>query len=181
MSGATDWFSRLEQQLEQQLESFLKANPAQEQLLHRQEQRERLQRLRRRRQELQALAEAARVALLGLAGEIHQWQERVARARAAGADGLAERAEGHLAELMARGRDRWQALGRLGEDVRQVERELEQLAPGGGGGSDSGTKPEADPATAGAGDAGLEDLERAWSRFEAEQELELLRRRQNGG
>ena len=55
MSSGTDpgeaagWFERLEAQLEQQLEAFLAANPAQEALLREQEQQERQQRLKRRR------------------------------------------------------------------------------------------------------------------------------------
>jgi hercynine metabolism protein len=89
----------------------------------------------------------------------------VERARAAGAEALAVRAEGHLAELMARGRDRWQALSQLGEAFRQVEQELEELgtrAPG----------PAQPPPNGGA------DLEEAWAAFEADQELAQLRRRQ---
>jgi hercynine metabolism protein len=179
MSSSTDWFSQLERQLEQQLESFLRANPAQEQLLRQQEQRERLQRLRRRRLDLQASAERARADLLKLAGEIRQWQDRVQRARAAGADALAQRAEAHLAELMARGRDRWQALGQLGNDYRQVEQELDELNHGRRDnvppmGSDPG------PAAPATEEANGEDLEQAWSRFESEQDLEQLRRRQTG-
>ena len=179
MSSPSDWFSQLERQLEQQLESFLRANPAQEQLLRQQEQRERLQRLRRRRLDLQASAERARADLLKLAGEIRQWQERVQRARAAGADALAERAETHLAELMARGRDRWQALGQLGDHYRQVEQELDELAHGSSNGATEATGSPGS-ATAAAEDSGMEDLEQAWSRFESEQDLEQLRRGQKG-
>ncbi|MFO0104772.1 MAG: hercynine metabolism protein [Cyanobium sp.] len=181
MSSPSDWFSQLERQLEQQLESFLRANPAQEQLLRQQEQRERLQRLRRRRLDLQASAERARADLLKLAGEIRQWQERVQRARAAGADALAQRAEAHMAELMARGRDRWQALGQLGDDYRQVEQELEDLSDGRstGGASEAGSGPAA--TSSAAENAATENLEQAWSRFESEQDLEQLRRRQAGG
>jgi hercynine metabolism protein len=180
MSSPTDWFSQLERQLEQQLESFLRANPAQEQLLKQQEQRERLQRLRRRRLELQASAERARADLLKLAGEISQWQERVQRARSAGADALVERAVAHLAELMARGRDRWQALGQLGNDYRQVEQELKELANSGSPAPAEASSSQATE-TAPKGEAGPEDLETAWTTFESEQELEALRRRQQGG
>ena len=179
MSSPSDWFSQLERQLEQQLESFLRANPAQEQLLRQQEQRERQQRLRRRRLDLQAGAERARADLLKLAGEIRQWQERVQRARAAGADALAERAETHLAELMARGRDRWQALGQLGDHYRQVEQELDELAHGSSNGATEATGSPGS-ATAAAEDSGMVDLEQAWSRFESEQDLEQLRRGQKG-
>ena len=179
MSSPSDWFSQLERQMEQQLESFLRANPAQEQLLRQQEPRERHHRQRRRRLDLQAGAERARADLLKLAGEIRQWQERVQRARAAGADALAERAESHLAELMARGRDRWQALGQLGDDYRQVEQELDELAHGSSNGATEATGSPGS-ATAAAEDSGMEDLEQAWSRFESEQDLEQLRRGQKG-
>jgi hercynine metabolism protein len=176
MSNATDWFSRLEQQLEQQLEAFLQANPAQEQLLLQQEQRERQQRLRRRRLELQASAERARSDLLRLAGEIRQWQERVQRARSAGADALAERAEAHLADLMGRGRDHWQALGQLGEDYRRVEEDLRAMAENPGA-----AQPSAQAEVNGGPAGGSDDLEQAWTRFEAEQDLEQLRRSQQAG
>ena len=179
MSRPTDWFSQLERQLEQQLESFLQANPAQEQLLRQQEQHERLQRLRRRRLDLQASAERARADLLRLAGEIRQWQERVQRARTAGADALARRADAHLAELMARGRDRWQALGQMGDDYRQVEQQLNELAQGRTEAAPEGGSGQASKAHA-AEDAGMDDLEQAWSTFESEQDLEQLRRRQAG-
>jgi hypothetical protein len=82
---------------------------------------------------------------------------------------------------MARGRDRWQALGKLGDDYRQVEQELEELSEGRttGGANEAGRGPAATPSAA--ENATTEDLEQAWSRFEAEQDLEQLRRRQAGG
>ena len=175
MSGAADWFSQLEDQLEAQLNAFLRANPAQEQLLHQQEQRERQLRLKRRRLELQTSAEQTRSELLALAREIAQWQERVQRARAAGATDLAQRADSHVAELMARGRDRWQALGELGATFRAVEEELARLgapsAHSGDGGATADQKPTG---------AAAQDLDQAWASFEAEQDLEQLRRQQNG-
>lgn len=167
--SASDWFSRLEDQLEQQLESFLRAYPEQEQLLLQQERRERLQRLRRRRIDLQTSAEQTRAELLHLAGEIGEWQRRVERARAAGAGALAARAEQHVAELRARGRDRWQALGELGVAFRRLEAELnappepEGTEAAAGGGSATGARAEV-------------DLERAWADFETQQDLEQLRR-----
>lgn len=165
-----DWFSRLEQQLEQQLDAFLRANPEQERLLLQQERRERQQRLRRRRIDLQTSAEHIRAELLQLAGEIGEWQQRVERARAAGAEPLAQRAELHVAELRARGRDRWQALGELGVAFRQVEAELSAPAE----------REEAARASAAAAQP-LENLEQAWAAFEAEQELERMRRDSTSG
>ena len=170
--SADDWFSRLEQQLEQQLDAFLQANPGQAQQLELQEQRERLQRLQRQRLELQSGAERERQQLLELAAEIAQWQERVTRARNAGATELAERAEAHLAGLMARGRDRWQALAERGARLQQLEAELQEAQAAGATASAAGpaAKPRPEPG---------DDLDQAWARFEADQELEQLRRRQH--
>jgi hercynine metabolism protein len=159
MSG--NWLEELEQRLEQHLESFLRANPEQEQLLAAQEARDRQQRLLRERRRLRDEAEQQRQALLALAGEIRCWQERVQRARRAGADDLALRAEAHVASLMDRGRERWRVLGELGARFREVEEELTNLRSGAGNGPRSSGK----------------DLETAWAEFEAAQELRDLRRR----
>jgi hypothetical protein len=79
---------------------------------------------------------------------------------------------------MEQGRSRWQTLGELGERFTTVERELQRLtaspeprARGGGSG------PGAASNGPGAGDP-MEDLERAWTSFETQQELEQLKRRQ---
>lgn len=169
MSGA-NWLEELEARLEQQLEAFLRGNPQQEALLAEQEQRDRQQRLLGERLKLRQEAELQRQGLLRLAGEIRQWQERVERARKAGADDLARRAEAHIATLMEQGRNRWQTLGELGERFDAVERDLAGLtgrtaaapAPAAQGG------PPPDP---------MVELEQAWARFETQQELEALRRR----
>lgn len=156
-----NWLEELEERLEQQLESFLRANPEQEQLLAEQEARDRQQRLLRERGRLRDEAEQQRQALLALAGEIRQWQDRVQRARQAGAADLAGRAEAHVASLMERGRERWRVLGELGVRFREVEQELTTLRRGGGSGQPRSGK----------------DLETAWAEFEAAEELRDLRRR----
>jgi len=142
----------LEAQLEQRLDAFLRANPAQGARLADQEARDRQERLLAERLQLRQQAERQRQALLQLAEEIRLWQQRIAKARAAGAADLATRAEAHVASLMERGRQRWDQLGELGRRHAELEREL------------------ASPATA-------PDLEAAWSRFETGEELEELRRR----
>ena len=85
--------------------------------------------------------------LLELAAEIKQWQERTQKAQAAGAHDLAKRAQQHLEQLMQQGRELWQQLEAIGQN-------LHQPAPR------------------------SEDLDSAWARFETEQALEELRRRQ---
>ena len=160
MSGSSSWLEDLETRLESTFESFLRANPGQEALLQEQEARDRQQRLRRQRLELQGQAELGRRRLLELAEEIRRWQERVKRARQAGADDLAGRAEAHIASLMDQGRLRWQELGELGRRFAGVEKELAELGR-------QGTPPPPGP---------QDTLEGDWVAFEARQELEDLRR-----
>ncbi len=160
MSGSSSWLEDLESRLESTFESFLRANPGQEALLQEQEARDRQQRLRRQRLELQGQAELGRRRLLELGEEIRRWQERVERARQAGADDLAGRAEAHIASLMEQGRLRWQELGELGRRFAGVEKELAELGR-------LGTPPAPSP---------QDTLEGDWVAFEARQELENLRR-----
>ena len=153
------WLDELEARLDQQLAAFLTANPSQEALLGEQEARDRQARLVGQRRQLQRQAEQERQALLQLATEIRCWQERLAKARAAGATALAERAEAHQLGLMEQGRQRWQHLGELGVSFETVERDLREL--------------ESRPRT-----TKTSNLEQDWASFEAEQALEQLRRRQ---
>jgi hypothetical protein len=119
---------------------------------------------------------------LALVAEINAWQQRVGRARQAGAQDLADRAEQHLGQLMGQGRDRWQALSELGTAVQTVERELEQLARQ----APPASPPQPEPGRAGQGARAAQaeeaapsvPLDEAWAAFEAQQELEALRQRQ---
>ena len=152
------WLDELEARLEQQLAAFLAANPSQEALLGEQEARDRQAQLVGQRRQLQRQAEQERQALLQLAAEIRCWQERVVKARAAGATALAERAEAHQQALMEQGRQRWQRLGELGVSFAAVERELGELE----------SRPRQPRASS---------LEQDWANFETEQALEQLRQR----
>jgi hercynine metabolism protein len=153
------WLDELEARLEQQLAAFLAANPSQEALLEEQGARDRQAQLVGQRRQLQRQAEQERQALLHLADEIRRWQERVVKARAAGATALTERAEAHQQGLMEQGRQRWQQLGELGVSFAAVERDLREL--------ESRPRP---PRTS--------SLDQDWAAFEAEQALEQLRQRQ---
>lgn len=153
------WLDELEARLAQQLEGFLRANPAQEALLDEQEERDRQALLVGQRRQLQRQAEQERQALLQLADDIRRWQDRVVKARAAGATALAERAEAHQQGLMERGRQHWQHLSELGVSFASVERDLHELE----------RRPRPPRASS---------LEQDWATFEAEQALEALRRRQ---
>ena len=153
------WLDELEARLEQQLEGFLRANPAQEARLEEQGARDRQAHLVGQRRQLQRQAEQERQALLQLADDIRRWQERVVKARAAGATALAGRAEAHQQGLMEQGRERWHHLSKLGESFAAVERDLHELE----------NRPHPPRASS---------LEQDWAAFEAEQALEALRRQQ---
>jgi hercynine metabolism protein len=171
MSGGS-WLEELEARLDSTLEAFLRANPEQEARLREQGDRDRQQQLRQRRLELQAHAEGQRRGLIELAEEVRRWQERVARARGAGADDLALRAEGHIATLMDEGRRRWQELGELGHRFEAVEKELAEMPrqPSAAGGSTTASPPPPAPNP-------LTNLEADWAAFEARLELQELKRR----
>ena len=160
MSPAADWLEQLEARLEQQLEAFLRANPAQEALLQEQERLERKQ----RQKQLLLQAEALRSELLQIAAEVRQWRDRSDRARNAGATDLATRADRQVAQLMERGRLRWQALEQLGREVQNNT-------------AAAAAQPTAATYTSPASSAN-QPLDQAWARFELEQELEALRRQQ---
>jgi hercynine metabolism protein len=179
MDGSGSWLDQLEARLDKTLEEFLKANPQQEALLAEQAARERQQRLGRDRLSLRTEAEQQRHGLMRLAEDIRSWQERVERAKRAGALDLAGRAEAHIATLMDQGRARWQTLAELGERFAAVERELGELAakagattrtpPSGGGNTSEEAKTRPQPTG--------ENLAADWAAFESQQELEELRRK----
>ena len=174
------WLDDLESRLESQLEAFLRSSPAQEALLAEQERQDRLGQLRRQRLELQQQAEQQRQELLQLAVDIRQWQERVERARSARATDLANRAETHIASLMERGRLRWQGLAELGQQFTALEWELTELGrqaangSGSGGGQGPASTNDSNPEATTPEPANLDS---DWAAFEAQQELEELRRR----
>lgn len=162
---ANQWWQDLEKQLEHQLDNFLKDHPSQRQRLEQEEWSERQRRRQARLVEITGQASSQRNRLLQLSAEISEWRQRVERARQAGEQQLAERAEAHVSQLMGQGRDGWKALAALGSEDQQLREEL----------AGDRMPPPASTATTGSD----QDLQQAWQRFEAEQELENLRRQQH--
>ena len=152
----SNWLEQLERELDERLSAFLRNNPVQNQLFQDQHQQDRGQALQRQRQQLQQDAEQLRGQLLTLVTEVRAWTDRIDRARRAGALDLAKRAQAHLDGLMAQGRTQWTDLANLGRRFSEVEAQLQELSK-----QAQSSRP------------GLDD---DWARFEAEQELEQLRR-----
>ena len=145
----------MECELDARLSAFLRNNPAQENLFGEQHLKDRAAALQRQRQQLQGEAKQQRQQLLKLAENVRAWLSRVERAKAAGAGDLAVRAE--LTNLMNQGRALWTDLEDLGRRFNEVERQLKELQQ---------QKKTPSPSI----------LEKDWALFEAEQELEQLRR-----
>ena len=161
------WWQELERELEQQFESFLGDHPGQQELLEQEEWREQQRRRQQRLAQIEQQAQHLRQQLLTLSGEIKAWHQRVERAHQAKAHELASKASSHLDGLMAQGRAQWQSLAALGAEDQQLRAEFSRAAS-------QAPQQSSHPHTKQAEN----DLESAWSRFEAEQELEQLRRQQ---
>ena len=153
----SSWLEQLERELDARLSAFLRNNPVQDNLFSEQHLRDRAGALQRQRQQLQSEAKQQRQQLLRLADDVRGWRSRVDRARAAGADDLAKRAEQHLSSLMNQGRALWADLEDLGRRFNEVERQLDELVQ---------QRQTPSPST----------LEKDWALFEAQEELEQLRR-----
>ena len=153
----SNWLDQLERELDQRLSAFLRNNPVQEALFREQHQLDRARALQRQRQQLQAEAEEQRRQLLALAEEVRAWTQRTQRARQANQPDLAQRAEQHLANLMEQGRNLWTDLADLGRRFQEVDAQLTDLKQ----------RQSASRST----------LDADWAQFEAEQELEQLRRK----
>ena len=151
-----NWLEQLERELDQRLAAFLSKNPVQEQLFRQQHQLDRARSLQRQRQQLQQEAEDQRKQLLALAADVRAWTERTERARRAGEQELSRRAEQHLNGLMDQGRTLWTDLADLGRRFKEVDQQLSEL-----------NRQQS---------SGVSSLDREWALFEAEQELEQLRR-----
>ena len=153
----SNWLDQLERELDQRLSAFLRNNPVQEALFREQHQLDRARALQRQRQQLQAEAEEQRRQLLALAAEVRAWTQRTQRARQANQPELAQRAEQHLTNLMEQGRNLWTDLADLGRRFQEVDAQLTDLKR--------------------RQSASRSNLDADWAQFEAEQELEQLRRK----
>ena len=154
------WLDQLERNLEERLDAFLRSNPDQDRLLNEQHLQDRQRDLNSRRDQMQIQARDLRRQLLLLAGQVQAWGERTKKARNAGAEDLALRAEKHVNSLMNQGRDLWNELEALGQSFRDLDQQI------------SGLNQRASE------QKGHRSLDEDWALFEARQELEELRRRQ---
>ncbi len=154
------WLDQLERNLEERLDAFLRSNPDQDRLLNEQHLQDRQRNLNSRRDQMQIQARDLRRQLLSLAEQVQAWGKRTNKARDAGAEDLALRAEKHVNSLMNQGRDLWNELDALGQSFRDLDQQISSL-------NQRASEQK-----------GHRSLDEDWALFEARQELEELRRRQ---
>ena len=154
------WLDNLERSLEERLEQFLSSNPSQDQLLREQHLQDRQRDLHIRRGQQQLQARELRRQLLTLAEQVQAWTKRGEKARGAGALELAHRADQHVVALMQQGRELWEEFEALGLQFAELEEQLNRLK----------TQTKKSPSR--------RSLDEDWALFEAQQELEELRRNQ---
>tara|TARA_B100001115_G_C15556519_1_gene265080 strand:- start:102 stop:587 length:486 start_codon:yes stop_codon:yes gene_type:complete len=154
------WLDQLERNLEERLDAFLRSNPDQDRLLNEQHLQDRQRNLNSRRDQMQIQARDLRRQLLSLAEQVQAWGKRTNKARNAGAEDLALRAEKHVNSLMNQGRDLWNELDALGQSFRDLDQQISSL-------NQRASEQK-----------GHRSLDEDWALFEARQELEELRRRQ---
>ena len=154
------WLDQLEQNLQERLDAFLHSNPDQDRLLQEQHLQDRQRDLSSRRDLMKIQARDLRRQLLSLAEQVQAWGERTKKARDAGADDLALRAEQHVKTLMDQGRDLWNELDELGRNFRDLDQQISRLNQ------------------RASQQRGHRSLDEDWALFEAHQELEDLKRRQ---
>ena len=153
------WLDNLERSLEERLEQFLRSNPSQDQLLREQHLQDRQRDLHNRRGQQQLQARELRRQLLTLAEQVQAWTQRGEKARRAGALELGQRADQHVVALMQQGRELWEEFEALGLQFAELEEQLNSL------------KTQEKQSTS------RRSLDEDWALFEAQQELEELRRR----
>ena len=152
------WLDNLERSLEERLEQFLRSNPSQDQLLQEQHLQDRQRDLHNRRGQQQLQARELRRQLLTLAEQVQAWTKRGEKARGADALELAQRADQHVIALMQQGRELWDEFEALGLQFAELEEQLNSLKSQGQHSTSS------------------RSLDEDWALFEAQQELEELRR-----
>jgi len=152
------WLDNLERSLEERLEQFLSSNPSQDQLLREQHLQDRQRDLHNRRGQQQLQARELRRQLLTLAEQVQAWTKRGEKARRAGALELAQRADQHVVGLMQQGRKLWEEFEALGLQFAELEEQLNSLK------------------TQEQKSSSRRSLDEDWALFEAQQELEELRR-----
>lgn len=116
--GLFDDFSKF---LETQLEEYLRKNPHLELLVLEDKLRDQEEQTLKLMTDLKQQEKQLQDDILGIAREIQLWHARIEKAKAAGREDLAEPAQAHEASLLRQGNQRWGQMEVLKERIRQTQ------------------------------------------------------------
>lgn len=187
--GLFDDFSRF---LETRLEEFLRNNPHLELLVLEEKLREQEEETLRLMTELRMQEKRLQDEILALAREIQLWHIRIEKAQAAGRLDLAEPAQQHEATLLRQGNQLWGQMEVLKERIKQthtLQQQIEQRrkevqakvaeSQSARANTKAGSKWDSTAWTTSTSDRSfrsVDSLEQQFRRWEAEEELEQLKR-----
>lgn len=188
--GLFDDFSRF---LETQLEEYLRNNPHLELLVLEEKLREQEEETLRLMTDLKRQEQQLQDEILGIAREIQVWHGRIEKAQAAGRLDLAEPAQDHEATLLRQGNQRWGQMEVLKERIQQTQdlqlkiqarrKEVQQQVNQAQAtrnsaktGQSYGTIGSSWTPNSSTSRSDLNSLEQQFRRWEAEEELEQLKR-----
>lgn len=184
--GLFDDFSKF---LETQLEDYLRKNPHLELFILEDKLREQEEETLKLMTDLKRQEKQLQDEILSLAREVQLWHGRIEKAKAAGRADLAEPAQSHIESLLREGNQRWGQMEMLKERIQQTQQlqlqvqakrkevqrqadQAQQTARSSGVGQSSYGASFGIPENRG----NVDSLEKQFRRWEAEEELEQLKR-----
>jgi uncharacterized protein (TIGR04376 family) len=185
--GVFDDFGRF---LEERLDEYLRNNPHLELMVLEEKLREQEEETLNLMTDLKRQEQQLQDDILGLAREIQLWHLRIEKAKAKGRNDLAEPAEAHEAHLLRQGNQKWAQMEVLKQRIKQTQELQQQIqtrrkevqarvvqtqaTPQSGNKTDAWTTGWSQ--SPGAFKAPVDDLEKQFRRWEAEEELDQLKR-----
>lgn len=188
--GLFDDFSRF---LEERLDEYLRDNPHLELMVLEEKLREQEEETLKLMTDLKRQEQQAQDEILALAHEIQLWHVRIQKAKAAGRLDLAEPAQAHEANLLRQGNQKWAHMDMVRQRIKQTQELQQQVqtrrkevqakvaqaqatnrTSSARGSASWPSEPNTIPG------ARNPNLEQQFQRWEAEQELEQLKRDMGG-
>lgn len=184
--GLFDDFGRF---LEERLDEYLRNNPHLELMVLEEKLREQEEQTLKLMADLKRQEQQSQNEILALAREIQLWHARIQKARTKGRMDLAEPATAHEASLLRQGNQKWAQMEVLKQRIKQTQELQQQIQTRrkevqARAAKAQATAPTADKASAWSSwsqpsssfKAPLDDLEKQFRRWEAEEELDQLKR-----
>ncbi len=184
--GVFDDFSRF---LEERLDEYMRNNPHLELMVLEDKLREQEEETLNLMTDLRRQEKQVQDEILGLAREVQLWHARIEKAKAAGRKDLAEPAQAHEESLLRQGNQKWGQMEMLKERIQQTQelqkkiearrKEVQKKVSEAQASRSTYSTNQSQPSSWGqipSGNPNLDSLEKQFRRWEAEEELEQLKR-----